>query len=178
MKKPNDIVLAGRKNTLLIIKEEMGIETIKSPSFFLKLLSSKGTLLVTKCTSNKFNIKQGTPKQLYTTFGKGDFDRMVNFCEKNELRYGVLSGKGKGLLFDNEIIPYYDQNPDKYEDEEYLDVNQIIKNKASDRNIDTLIIYGSSPLRQIRPFRWAYLSGLKIYYISKLFRIKNTLNLI
>jgi len=148
----------------------LGIQVIQSKSQFLEVMLEPNTILVTKCTMNKNQIEQGTPKELYIDYGKGDFERMVKFAEKESYFYGVLSGKGKGILFEDTIIPYYDQNPNKYTDEEYMEINSLIESKCKERGIKNIVIYGRSIALAVRVIRWtSTVKDIKIYYTTRLY---------
>lgn len=173
--KGNDILLGHNwKDTL----KSLEINIIEDSQTFQRVMNYLDVLLVTKCTRHKNNISAGIPEDLYRDFGKGDFERMVKWCKNNKKSFGVLSGKGKGLFFQDTIIPYYTQNPIKYTDEEYEEINELVRKKALGRNIKILCIYARSPLLSIRAFRWVYQSGLKIYYTNKLYSLQKGLNIL
>ncbi len=130
-----------------------------------EIIGKKKYCICTGCTKKKKTKKPTTPVLMYDSVRT---DIFFKYCMKNNLTHAILSGRTRGIFFSDEIIEWYDVNPKFYTDEEYREIGNIIKTKCETRNINTLIVYGTSVLQARRVFRWVENSGLPWYFITKL----------
>lgn len=121
----------------------------------------------TSCSGNKDGeIEYGTPKEIYASkLNQAFYSQM----EKNNMRYGTLSGH-LGLIMNDEKFQTYDDGgtSDIYYEEEYMIYADLILEGCKKHGFDTIVFCYSSPLMS-EPFirRLAY-TGLKIYYVTKI----------
>ena len=123
------------------------------------------TLLVTKCSKFKKQSNELLmPKELYTSKQNIKF---YSFCEQYQLPYAILSDK-YGLFYYDETKECYDIHPSQLSDKDKENLGLIIKNKALQRDYNTIIFYASSPLMSKPYFDMLSYSGLQIFFATTL----------
>ena len=119
-------------------------------------------LPVTSCSVGK-GVK-GTPSQLYT--GKSNI-RFYEWCDYHKMEYGVLSDL-YGLLMWNETAEPYDVHPSSLDKQGFRRVASKIYFKMESINRSQFLYYGIPPVNCRPYFYMMIITGLKIFYTTKL----------
>lgn len=143
--------------------ESEGITTIQSREQLMDILKTKKVLITSRCSKTK-GIAGGYPKDLYVSNLNLAF---YNAMDINGYYYGILSDL-YGLHLCDEEMEYYDVHPSKLEPEDFERLGKLIREKADKVGAESILFYNTSPIMSSPYFRMLKLSGLKIYYITKI----------
>ncbi len=116
----------------------------------------------TRCCAIKTDLPRAKPKDFYLS---DEVQIFIKFCINNDFRYAILSDK-YGVHFDDEEKDIYDIHPSSLKEDDFKKLGQIIKQRCTEKGIDTIYYYNTSRLMSIPYFKMLYYSGLKIYYLT------------
>jgi hypothetical protein len=130
----------------------------------------KNIYFVTGCSGPKTSAskKGAIPKYFYAS---DRIKRFIQYCERFNLNYAILSGLTRSIFWSDEIIQHYDFNPPFYTEEQYKEIAALTQKKCKERGVDCLILYHPGPLMARRIFKWLEHSGIHWYYTTKLITI-------
>jgi len=140
------------------------------------LLKNEKVLPCTRCSKTKGKVgEEALPKDFYVSSQNLQF---YSWCEKNKLKYGILSDM-YGMHFWNEKKKFYDIHPSSLTDDDFERLGKLIREKMITNSFDSFLFWNSSPLMSAPYFYMMKLSGLKIFYITKLYPlVKETSSLL
>lgn len=128
----------------------------------LQVAREPSVLPVTNCTRSKGIA--GIPKNLYNT---AQNHRFYSWCEDLDLKYGVISDY-YGLLMCDEEGELYDVAPGKLSDKDKRQIASKIYFKMESIDKSEFLFFGLPPVK-LRPyFKLMIITGMKIYYTTKL----------
>ena len=141
-----------------------GIKYLKSLSE-IKVLLSEGAILCSRCSAIKTVIlEKAVPKDFYLSNINKNF---YKWCEFNNFEYAILSDLYGLHWFDVEEKTY-DIHPSSLTEEDFHKLSTIIRKRVIDRGYKSLIFYNTSPVMSKPYFYMMYLTGLPVYFITKL----------
>jgi len=155
-----------RGETWLSDLTSYGIVYLQDKTKISELIIRKNILVCTRCSGIKSGIlgEKNLPKNFYTSKLHLNFYR---WCESNKLSYAILSDK-YGLFLDYEKREFYDLHPSSLLDKDFIVLADGIKNKMAKCGWDSFLFYNRSPVMSIPYFYMMLLTGLKIFFITKL----------
>lgn len=141
-----------------------GIRHLKS-LVEVKQLLKEGAVLCSRCSAIKTTtLEKAVPKDFYLSTINKNF---YKWCEFNKFEYAILSDLYGLHWFDVEEKTY-DIHPSTLQEEDFHKLAKIIKKRVQDRGYKSLIFYNSSPVMSKPYFYMMYLTGLPVYFMSKL----------
>lgn len=140
-----------------------GIHYLTSADQIKNAMRQHNLLAVSRCSKTKTR-KTGTPKEFYVSKPNLQF---YHWCEQHKLRYGILSDE-YGLHMDDEVREYYDIHPSTLSEGQFRKLAVKIRTKMNKLGYGGLLCFNSSPIMSSPYFYMMQLTGLKMFYITKL----------
>lgn len=152
------------KNWKREIKEEFKIIHVTDLSK-IRELNKNGGLICTRCSKQKTGTTEKTfPKNLYTGAINLTF---YKWCDFFGFKYAILSDL-YGLVYFDEKVQRYDKHPSALEEKDFIKLAKTIKKKMKKKKYTSFIFHNTSPIMSKPYFYMMYLTGLPIYFVTKL----------
>lgn len=131
----------------------------------VKDLLNNGAVMCSRCSAIKTTtLQEAVPKDFYLSTINKNF---YKWCEFSKFPYAILSDL-YGLHWYDVKEKTYDIHPSSLKEEDFHRLSKIIKERVLDRGYTSLIFYNSSPVMSKPYFYMMYLTGLPVYFITKL----------
>jgi len=140
-----------------------GIITLDTAEQIRNAMAQYKLLACSRCSKTKTK-KTGIPKEFYVSAPNLQF---YHWCEIHKLRYGILSDM-YGIHMDDEVKEYYDVHPSKLSESDFRKLAVKIKTRMNELGYRGFLYFNSSPIMSSPYFYMMQLTGLKIFYITKL----------
>lgn len=122
-------------------------------------------LPITHCSATKGNKgEKAVPRDFYVSAPNM---RFYNWCDHHTLEYGVLSDV-YGLHLWNEEESFYDVHPSSLDKKQFRQLASKIYFKMESINCNEFLYHGLPPVRCRPYFYMMIITGMKIFYTTKL----------
>lgn len=140
-----------------------GIVTLDTAEQIKEAMGKYSLLVCSRCSKTKTK-KTGIPKEFYVSKPNLQFYR---WCEVHHLRYGILSDQ-YGVHMEDEVKEYYDIHPSTLSESQFRELAAKIRKRTLEQGCHGFLYFNSSPIMSSPYFYMMQLTGLKIFYITKL----------